>query len=234
MKKIFITFFTFVFLSCSNKNGLEIEILNNELISYSFDSKKDTINIINYKITNKSNDIYYINTMIEDDKLQKLTKGIYKNGLTLRVFDNVSKEIEYKTIPIYDHSHTPPNVDSIYYNISTKRMILNSKRLGYKELKRFDYSKGGYSNFFIHPNETIYFEYYINLTDTISNDNFRGGYANLKKRVNYHARLSIASDSSNYKNDLPRDILKTIQANNAKVYHGIIESKNKVPVKVLE
>ena len=144
-----------------------------------------------------------------------------------------NKEVNYKTISSF-YPNYPSKEDSNYSLIANKLMILNSKRLGYREPKRFDYSKGGYSNFFIHPNETLYFDYYINLTDTISNENFRVGYANLKKGVNYYAKLSIASDSSNYKNDLPRDILQTIKGNNAKVYHGIIESKNKVPVKVLE
>jgi len=80
----------------------------------------------------------------------------------------------------------------------------------------------------------LYFEYYLNISDTILDENFRGGFADLKKGVNYYAKLSIASDSTNYKNDLPRAILKSIEANHVKVYHGIIESKNKVPIKVLE
>lgn len=58
-------------------------------------------------------------------------------------------------------------------------------------------------------------------------------YGNLSKGINYYGTLSIASDTSNYRKNLPRDILQTINENNAKVYHGIIESKNKVPIKVL-
>ncbi len=231
MKKVIIISFIIILFSCSNKNGLEIEILNNHLISYSSHIKKDTINIINYKITNQSNDIYYINNIIDDDKL--IYKSVYKGGKNIRIFNSKNNdEVNYITkSPFY--LNYPSNEDSNYSIVSNKRMILDSERLKYNEVRPYNYSKGGYTNFFIHPNETLYFEYYINLTDTITNENFRGGYANLKKDVNYYAKLSIASDSSNYKNDLTRDILKTIDENNVKVYNGIIVSKNKVPVKVL-
>lgn len=232
MRKVYIIFLVVIFYSCSNKNELEIEMLNNELISNSSDSKKDTINIINYKITNKSNDIYYVNNMIEDDKL--MHKSAYKEGKSIRIFNSKNnEEVNYLTMsPFY--LNYPSTEDSIYYNISNKRMILDSKRRGYRELKRFELSKGGYTNFFIHPNETLYFEYYINLTDTIVNDDFRLGYPSIKKGVNYYAKLSIASDSSNYKNVLSNDILKTIKENNVKVYNGIIESKNKVVIKIID
>jgi hypothetical protein len=231
MKKAFIIFFVIIFQSCSNKNGVEIEILNNELISNSSDSKNDTLNIINFKITNKSNDIYYINNLIEDDKL--IQKSAYKEGKNIRIFNfNDNEEVNYITMsPFY--LNYPSKEDANYSFAFNKRMVLNSKRLGYKQLKRFDYSKGGYTNFFIHPNETLFFEYYINLTDTIANDDFRLGYPIIKKGGNYYAKLSIASDSSNYKNDLPRYILETIKENKVKVYHGIIESKNEVPIKVI-
>ena len=62
----------------------------------------------------------------------------------------------------------------------------------------------------------------------------RFNYAHLKKNIKYSSKFFIPSDSSNYKSELPNDILKTIEANNVKVYNGIIESKNKVPIKVLE
>lgn len=231
MGKISTILLIIIFFSCSNKKTLELEFLNKELVCYSFHEKKDTINIINYRVTNKSNNIYFINNIIEDNKL--MYKSVYKEGKNIRIFNSKGKEVNYITIvPNYPHHFTIE--DSIYYKIITKPMILNSSRLGYKEVKRYALSKGGFSNFFIHPNETLYFQYYINLTDTISNEDFRIGYADLKKGMNYYAKLSIASDSSNYKNDLPRDILKTIKANNVKVYHGIIESSNKVPINLIE
>lgn len=36
------------------------------------------------------------------------------------------------------------------------------------------------------------------------------------------------------KPDLTKEVLKTIEANNVKVYHGIITSNNKIPIKVLK
>lgn len=225
---IFLNFFTF----CSNKKGLKLEILNKRLTCYSFESKKDKINIVSYKLTNSSSDIYYINNICNDKKL--LLKSVYKGGQNIRIFNSLNnKEVDYITIsPFY--LNYPTAEDEQYSEVSVKRMILNSERNGYNEVLPAFYSAGGYNNFFIHPQESIYFDYYINLTDTIRNEDFRIGYANLKRRTSYCGKLSIASDSVNYKNVLPRTILQTIEANNVKVYHGIIESKNSVPIKVLE
>lgn len=44
----------------------------------------------------------------------------------------------------------------------------------------------------------------------------------------------IYSDSTNYKKFLSRPILKTIDENNYKVYHGIIESKNTLPIEFVK
>jgi hypothetical protein len=41
----------------------------------------------------------------------------------------------------------------------------------------------------------------------------------LKRRKTF-VKLSIVGDSSNYKNDLSSDVLKTIKENNVKIYHG--------------
>lgn len=225
---IFLNFFTF----CSDKKGLKLEILNKRLTCYSFESKKDKINIISYKITNSSDSIYYLNNICNDKKL--IFKSVYKSGQHIRVFNTLNnKEVDYITIsPFY--LNYPTAEDEQYSAVSVKRMILNSERNGYNQVLPAFYSAGGYNNFFIHPNESLYFEYCINLTDTISNEDFRIGYADLKGKTSYRGKLSIASDSTNYKNVLPRNILETIKANNVKVYHGIIESKNIVPIKVLE
>ena len=229
MRKVFTILVAFVLLSCQEKqNKLQIVTLNKQLFSFSYNSKKDTIIRVCYKVINPTNNKYYVNNIIRDKNLN--TKSAYKGGRFLRIFNLRTKnEVTYFTIPFFWNEK-----EKVCAQESLNNILIDSKRLGYKVPKEYFYSKEGCPNFFIHPNETIYFEYYINLTDTIANENFRGGYADLKKGINYYAKLSIASDSTNYKNDLPRDVLKTIEENNFMVYHGMIESKNKVSVKVLD
>jgi len=68
-----------------------------------------------------------------------------------------------------------PSQDELLYGIQTQcetRRIeqdrITLKRLGYNKLLRYEDFKGGYTNFFVHPGETIHFEYYVNLTDTLT------------------------------------------------------------------
>lgn len=65
-------------------------------------------------------------------------------------------------------------------------------------------------------------------------DKERNQYVCLEKNKKYYAKIELCSDGKYYKSSLPWNFLKTIEANNVKVYHGIIESENSVPIKVLE
>jgi hypothetical protein len=237
MKKIILIAVTIICMSCSEKatNDLQINLLNSELIS---NIHNDTINIIHYTVTNNSNKIYYLNNIIMDKTLfqkEPYQIGVYNAGKSLRIFDNSGKEAKYKKIypKLPSESDYLESVEIKCLSQNIERQRINAKRLGYKEILKYESSREGYTNFFIHPNETIHFEYYINVTDTIKdNNNYRTGYAILEPDKSYKAKLFIASDSTELNNILPRDVLETIKENNAKVYHGILES-NDIPIRVL-
>lgn len=213
-----------------SKNDLEIILKNDSLYTFSDKSLKDTVNIIRYSIKNNSSNIYYINKMIRGSEVYK--DGIYKNGVTIFVFDsNTKKEIKYREDLIYYDNFDTKS----FYDFMKNEADSTSKWLGYKHtLDYFETFDLEDKRIFIHPNEELYFEYPIFMKKFQKFDGNRTGFINLNSSKNYYATLSIASDRLISSNKLPRDVLKTIEINNAKIYHGIIESKNKVPIKVLE
>lgn len=216
-----------VVISCSNPRELKLELLNDSIAAYSH-NRKDLVNIVRYKITNPTDEIFYFNNMVETYPENGLN-GVYKQGRLIRIFDEKNVEVKYKTIV---PRITPEDFPLSYI----EDMRRHSRNLGYEHevIPRFIISEGGYENFFIHPDETLYFEYYINISDTINpHEEFRHGYPELKPNINYKAFLSIASDTTKHRENLPREILKTIKANNAKIYHGVLTSQS-VPLKVLE
>ncbi|HEU4496924.1 MAG TPA: hypothetical protein VFR70_07725 [Flavobacterium sp.] len=220
----------FFFTACNKENvtgDLELSLLTKSVSCYSSISDKDSINIIKYSLKNNSNKIYFINNLTEQEDLSK--KAVYNNGINLRVFNDKNIETKYE-IKRYRH----PSLEiGDCVNFIIENFEANQKRLGNKNSSKFFGLYERNNIFFIHPNETIFFEYTLNLNKPTVIDGVRQGFVNLDSNKKYYSILSIASDSSNYKNVLPTDILQTIKANNVKVYHGIIESKNKVPIKVL-
>ena len=55
-----------------------------------------------------------------------------------------------------------------------------------------------------------------------------------EKNKKYNMEIIMSSDSTDYKKYISRTVLKTIKENKIKVYHGIIKSKNKIPVKFID
>ena len=53
----------------------------------------------------------------------------------------------------------------------------------------------------------------------------------LDKKKQYYAELMMQSDSTNIVSRVDK---QTIKSNGYKVFHGIIKSKNKVPIKIIE
>ena len=214
------------------KDPLHLNILNNELISYSYDLKKDTLNILEYEIINMSNDIYYVNNLFEQNQFFK--NSVFKNGLYIRVFDEKNKEVKYdRSIFSSGFRASDSTSDSIWL---FKTAILKNLEIGRSnEENHFWYysTLDSKHNFFIHPKEKIFFKMYLNLTDTIAFEDARLNYAKIYNNNKYIAGLELASDSSNYRKVLPDQILKRIKDNKAKVFHGIIKSKNMIPVRVL-
>ncbi len=233
----FAVIFLVFFISCKEKNNneLELEILNNSIVSFQSKENSDDIykniidsNIVNksktiitYKLTNNSKSIYYFN-MNFNSRFEGEIKGIpLKNG-ELCIYENNKNEIVKINTHRINYNFSGNNCNSKNFKIS--------KFLGYS--KDFDspYLQEQ-SNFIIHPNETLYFEWFVNLPygNEIQNASLK-----LDKNKKYHAQIVIFSDSINYKKALSRATLQTIKDNDIKVYHGIIKSKNSVPVKVLE
>lgn len=224
----------YVFQSCSNEKRKEqsllLSIMNDELVAYSYGSKKDTLNILEYEIFNQTNSIYYINNIDEF-----FTSAVYKNGINLRIFDHENKVVEYdKSLFPFGFRDSDFEGSSICSDKLATILNLEVERL--KEENYFIYNKTSHlkHNFFIHPNEKIFFRMYLNITDTLAYEDMRLNYAKIYSNQKYYCNLRLASDSSNYRKDLPKYILKRITDNNAKVFHGIIESSNTVPVKVIE
>lgn len=234
MKKIVIISFVLSFMSCvnrkENKNDLELEILNDTLVAFPYDLQKDTINVVNYSIENKSNQIYYFKQGLGDNFL--LNK-VYKNGVYVRIYDMNNKEVAYSDKLFFEHKNKA-DCDSVCNFIQSIRLVKDIGRLKESIKSGYYYSKDKRHYFFIHPGEKLFFKQYINLTDSLRYEDTRMYYAHLKKNIEYSSKFFIPSDSIDFKNELPTDILKTIEANNVKVYHGMLESKNKVAIKVLE
>jgi hypothetical protein len=235
MKTIITYLFVLTLLSCSKssqiKNDLELEILNDTLVAFSYDLKKDSTNILSYCIINNSDNIYYFKQGFGNDFLDK---KVYKNGLYLSIFETSSnKEVNYSDKLPFEHQNKS-TCDSCNNLIQSTRFIKEIERLGENDKLSYYMTKDKRHFFFIYPKEKLFFKQYINLTDSMRYEDTRFNYAHLKRNIQYSSKFFIPSDSTDFKKEIPKDILKTIEANKVKVYHGIIESKNKVPVKVIE
>ncbi|MRX67043.1 hypothetical protein SAMN06265349_102977 [Flavobacterium resistens] len=223
-----------ILYSCSQKNetknNLELEILNDTLFAYPYNSNKDKINILNYSIENNSNQTYYFKQGLGDDS--QLRK-IYKNGIYISVYETTSnKEVKYSEKFPFEHFKRS-DCDSCSNSRNSIRIIKELERLKDDNKTSYYSTKDKRHYFFIHPKEKLFFKQYINLTDSMRYEDTRMNYAHLNKNIKYYSSFIIPSDSSTYKEDLPDNILNTIKENNVKVYHGNLKSKNKVPIKVL-
>lgn len=226
MKKIFFASLCVVLLvSCSNKEGqLKLVILNNKLKTYDMYSDKDTFNLIKYKLTNTSDNCYYINTSFY--KFESLCMSNNDGILFYRIYDSKNKEqCEYGTV-IYDRPQEFINYENIKrIKVDNDCKLRNCKNLG------VDFKKG----FFINPNESIYFETYSKVTEkkdnTFKNISIT---ASIEKKKKYYADFFIPCDSSKIKKFLSWEDLSNIKEKNAVIFHGIIYSNNKVPLEVLE
>ena len=142
-------------MSCVNKkekeNDLELEILNDTLVAFPYDMKKDTVNVLSYSIQNNSNQIYYFKQGIGD---HLLLRKVYKNGIFVSLYDANNKEIVNSDKLPFEHQNKS-SCDSCYNLIQSIRLVKDMKRL-----KKF--IKGGYYQtrdkrhyFFIHPKEML-------------------------------------------------------------------------------
>lgn len=233
MKYLVLTLIFGIIFSCSKANDssvkdLEIIFYNKEIFSYPKNINKDTINIIRYSLKNNTNQLYFINNITNSIDLQMFVPK--KNGVNISIYDKKNVEVKY-----FQPTKCEFDSKSVDYALDYLESInIEEKRLGY--VHPVEYFKNTQKDelFFIHPNEILFFECAVNINRPIKHNGNRLYYADLDSKKEYFAELKIASDSSNYKTVLPRNILQSITENKAKVYHGMIKSKNKIPIKVLE
>jgi hypothetical protein len=224
-------------LSCKDKSDIELTVLNKELITYSYGSKKDTINIVSYCLENKSNSKYFI-LNFGSDTLSVNYNFLRKNGIEFNVFNRKNdKEVDYDN-EIFPQTllDNPFRTDC---DIKANKLISQRENLECERLKYNDFwtpfiSEKLVQNHFINPGEKIYGRIYLNITDTMKFENGRVNYAKLYHGNNYYAKVSINSDTINYKTKLYPEVLMRIKNNDVKIYHGKILSKNAIPIKVLK
>ena len=226
MKKYYNLIFLLCIILCysckkESINDLELIVENDTIINKGIG---DTcVNILRFSVRNNSDKTYYVNNLSKYKLRPLKNDGIFSDFISLYIFDNTGQEINYNF-----NYFKSKNAECVY-NFYMNNASIYEKKLNY-DYKIDYYRSFGFKNFFIHSKETIYFEQAIDLSGAIGYESARIGYADLNKNKQYYAKISLASDSSTYKTSLPRDILKTIKANNAEVFSGRIESV-KVPIK---
>lgn len=230
MKYLFILL-SAILTGCNSQetsDGLELEILTKE-VKYKNVAMNDypkyiqandvpievARTVITYKLKNNSGKTYYFNL----DELN---------------FDRSREKFKYEHIKIntayidiFDDkgNYQKPRVSlPSLGGFSTEELY--KKSLNYDD--RRVYLDNG-KNFIIHPNETLYFEWFVVLPfgHLLKEANYG---VELNPKQNYYAEVLVHSDSLNYKDIISRTDLKTIQENGYEVFNGTIRSKNKIPV----
>lgn len=207
----------FIFISCKKKNVLTLNVQTNKIFINTKDKNVNTI--INYSIENSTNDNFCL-IVNPESKLIFNKKCIHLKNISAYF---ISKNDTAKVRGRF--------VNYEYDNCREKRIEeLN------KFSKNMNYKMDGYSKkvideslIIVPSKQKVFFETLIqSKKSNIYNESIE------LTKGKYEALFFIHSDSTNYKKRLPRNVLKTIDANNIKVYHGIIESSNKVPIKIIE
>ncbi len=229
MNKIIILILILLIFGCSKKEDLELEIINkdinclaikkgNNIILQNLDEKnginKNAKTIIVYKLTNNSNKSYYFNF---NRNFNKFEKDLFKlNNAYVKFTDKNNKNVQ---------------IHNSYYSADSSSNIITKDVYDYILAKELNYNfVQENQNFVIRPNESIYFEYFI----VLPYGNYLEDNANWLDindfNKKYFAEILFKSDSVNYKNFVSRTDLQTIKENGYHVYHGIIKSKNKIPI----
>jgi len=223
-----ILFFLTLLISCEDRPDLELEIVNKTLISgrpnmstvARTDSESFTRsgNMVVYYLKNNSNNTYYFNGLFGSNLIGKI--NAYHYGAMGMVFSSNKKD----TVEVSYHT------DNSRYSCDTEIYEYKNayaKYLGYNIEGSLKEALDNY-NFVIHPQETLYFEFPIDLP---SADRFQSASVGLDPSENNFASIFIYSDSTDYKKYLSRADLKDIKKNKYIVYHGLINSNNKIPIK---
>jgi hypothetical protein len=230
MKFIYKLILFTILSSCTKGQELELEIITKEINSLKIKSENydnlmtnvDSIyserfnkakTIIVYKLKNYSSKTYFFNIEAFEKKLSELN-SIKIDKAYLNIID--SKE----------------NIIKVNKSISSR--FLSSEEIRF-ELMNYDfkyYHKN--RNFIIHPNETLYFEWFIVLPfGTIIEQPV--SFVNLDPNKKYEVELQMTSYNSNEAQKyLSRTELETIRENGYEIFDGTITSKNRIPIKFIK
>lgn len=217
-------------LSCNEKEKIIVEVLNHDFATYSSNLKKDSTNILQLKITNNSKKKYYFNFAF--DKLTKHEIGIPAGFCKIKIYDEKKQEVKY--FPKFTHE----SIETLECDIrNLEKITYNANLKGYKTPLQYHFLdlELDINNFILYPNESLYFEFPFKINKIPDNkmENQRI-YTNLKSNKKYFSLISFFSDSLNYKENLPRNILKSLEENNIEVFNGELIVQRKIPIKILE
>lgn len=214
MRKIIACLVVLILISCNQhpkSEDFELEITSNKLISNRSNPVK---NILTYKLTNNTKTTYYFKQFQLSRMFGNMNIYHYPIGNCEIIIQNSKKDTLRVVSPCIDY--TPE-----YYN------FLDSLKKRTKELGYVDHTDAIYynRNFLIHAGETLYFEELLYLPK----DRYYS-YPELSEKSNLS--ILVVSDSTRYKEFVARPMLETIKKNGYKVFHGIIKSKNMIPIQV--
>lgn len=231
MNYLFPICFLFIFSSCTKGQDIQLEIVSNEINSLvvapedygdimgsedSLRSKKfsQAKTVVEYKLTNNSSKTYFFNIeAIQNNLIDKNCINFDKSYLI--IFDKNEKEVKVKK--------------SFGSQGETSTDELKFELLNY-DFKYYHKNR----NFIIHPNETLYFEWFIVLPfGTIIEQPV--SFVNLDPNKKYEVELQMTSYNSNEAQKyLSRTELETIKTNGYEIFNGTITSKNRIPIKFIE
>lgn len=216
IRNFYLYFICFIFFSCKKNEDstFDLEIISNQLV---MGQKQPAKNILRYRLTNKGSKIYYFNQFPQSKILGKFHNYIFLNNSCFVVKDS-KKDTVKMGYGIVDYS--------VEYSAFLDNQLKPIRELGYtKNEEAISLNK----NFLIHPNETLYFEELVYLP----NDRDYRFYKYDIIKENSFVSIFMFSDTTKYKKAISNAMLETIKKNNYTVFHGIITSKNKIPINLV-
>lgn len=218
----------FFFASCKrNEDIIELEILNEQLITYSekYYGKYDTLNVIKYKLSNKSENDYFL-YLNKHEVTPSITFDNHSKSLLVYEKSN-GTEVKYSQNSVDDFYNTCSLCNISYYNKINNNTLLNELNKNYLYPNKNNL-------IFIHSGETLYLESLVKIQAylPILND-INVDVAHIEKNKSYHAKMIMHPFKKDF-NSYDWQTRMRIKENNFKMYLHKIESKNFVPIKIID
>lgn len=230
MKRILSLIIVFtVLIACNDRKaekGLELEILGEDFICYSGDDyyfseeyQKKHLTKYKYKVTNNSNKKYILNLDASSNFLYKKREYFNYKDVLIFTSENDSLKVYSRIRNFIDKDCRKDYYDYIERNLGNRFLNIEMEK-PYKV-----------NSFTLNPGETKFIENFVILP---FGDEFNHNSIKLKSKSNYFVTVKIWSDSTDVKNVFDDSELKTFKENGYEFYHGVVSSKNKVPLKLME